>query len=119
MAEGQLIELTKRLIGFIEKGKEQFENTKNSGIEGDFFSEVKPFADLVKDVCEEWSVLATSWIRSEDPPYLNEKQLLTALEHIEKISIQSFYPKTSRKLFFSSVQSAQYVLESILYNCEK
>lgn len=108
-----LEELTKSLLGYIENGKEQFEKSKSSGIEGDFFLDVKPFADLVKSTLDEWIVLATKWVQAEKPSFINEKQLETTYDHIEKISIQSFYPKTSRKLYLSSFQSAQFVLQSI------
>jgi hypothetical protein len=109
----RLEELTNNLLSYLEKGKEQFEKSKSSGIEGDFFLDVKPFADLVKSTLDEWLVMAIKWVLAEKPSFINEKQLETTYDHIEKISIQSFYPKTSRKLYLSSFQSAQFVLQSI------
>jgi hypothetical protein len=111
--ETHLAELTKSLLGYIEEGKEQFEKSKSSGIDGDFFLEVKPFADLVKNILDEWIVMAIKWVQTEKPSFINEKQIKTTYDHIEKISIQSFYSKTSRKLYLSSLQSAQFVLQSI------
>jgi hypothetical protein len=112
----QLEELTKNLLGYIEEAKAQYEKTKSSGIEGDFFLDVKPFADLVKSTLDEWIVMASKWVQTEKPSFINEKQLVTTYDHIEKISIQSFYPKTSRKIYLSSFQSAQFVLQSICSN---
>jgi hypothetical protein len=112
--DGELVLNTKRLIDFLERGKDQFEQSKSSGHEGDFFLEVKPFADMVKETLDVWVIIAKKWIQSERPPFINETQLDTTYDHIEKISIQSFYPKTSRKIFISSFQSSQYVLQSIL-----
>lgn len=116
--EGQLESITRSLVGLIEKAKTQFEISKASSREGDFFLDVKPFADLVKDTLDDWIMLAKKWIQLERPSIINEKQLEITYDHIEKISIQSFYPKTSRKLFLSSLQSAQFVLQSILQYCE-
>lgn len=105
--------LTRSLLKYIEEGKEQFEKSKSSGIDGDFFLDVKPFADLVKSTLDEWIVMANKWVQTEKPSFINEKQLKTTYDHIEKISVQSFYSKTSRKLYLSSSQSAQFVLQSI------
>lgn len=116
---GQLEFTTRRLISLIEKGREQFEKSKSSGEEGDFFLEVKPFSDLVRSVSDEWLGLVTKWIRTENPKFINQKQIETTYEHLEKMGIQSFYPKTSRKIFLSSIQSAQFVLQSIINHLEK
>jgi hypothetical protein len=111
-----LEELTICLLEFIEEGKARFEISKSSGIEGDFFLDVKPFADNVKKTLDEWIIRATHWVQTEKPSYINKKQLETTYDHIEKISIQSFYPKTSRKLYLSSYQSAYFVLQSVCSN---
>jgi hypothetical protein len=113
-----LEEMTKSLLGYIEEGKAQYEKSKASGIEGDFYLDVKPFADLVKNTLDEWIVLAIKWVQTEKPSFINEKQLETTYDHIEKISIQSFYPKTSRKLYLSSYQSAHFVLQSVCTNLQ-
>lgn len=115
----ELEELTRRLLDIIEIGREQFEKSKITGIQGDFFLEVKPFADIVKGILDKWIDIVTKWILLEKPLFINEKQIQTTYEHIENISIQSYYPKTSRKLFISSYQSAQFVLQSILHHMEK
>jgi hypothetical protein len=114
----QLKSTTRSLLDFIEIGREEFERSKNTGREGDFFTEVKPFADQVKLCCDEWIELAIQWIRKEKPLYMNEKQVQTTYEHLEKMSIQAFYSSTSRKNFLSSLQSAQYVLHSIVNQLE-
>ncbi|WP_442594463.1 YppE family protein [Neobacillus sp. D3-1R] len=117
--ENQLGSLTKTLLELLEKGRIQFEESKSSGKEGDFYSEVKPFADLVKTTCDEWLPIAIQWIQIDKPPFINKKQLETTYEHLEKMGIQAFYPTTSRKHFISSLQSAQFVLQSILQYLEK
>lgn len=117
--ERQLESLTKTLLELINKGKIQFEKSKSSGQEGDFYLEVKPFADLVKKTCDEWLAIASQWIGREVPQFINQKQLETTYDHIEKMGIQAFFPSTSRKNFISSLQSSQFVLESILLHIEK
>ncbi|MFD2445817.1 YppE family protein [Bacillus sp. CGMCC 1.16607] len=112
--EKQLFITTNKLLNLIEKGKEHFEKAKTSGKEGDFFTEVKPFSDIVKITADEWLDVAIRWIQIRNPKYINQKQLETTYDHLEKISIQSFYPNTSRKIFLSSIQSSQFVLQSII-----
>jgi hypothetical protein len=114
----EVFRLTESLLTIIDEGKLRYEERRVSGSEGNFLMEVKPIADHAKTILDQWIVLASEWIYLEKPAYLNEKQLAATYDHIEKISIQSFYPKTSRKLFISSYQSAQYVLQSIVkYKC--
>ncbi|HYK74541.1 MAG TPA: YppE family protein [Pseudoneobacillus sp.] len=116
--EDQLESLSKTLLDQLEKIRIQFEKSKSSGQESDFYSEVKPFADLVKKTCDDWLEIATKWIQTEDPKFINKKQIETTYENIEKIGIQAFYPNTSRKHFLSSFQSSQFVLQSILLYLE-
>jgi hypothetical protein len=110
---------TQQLLGYVQVGKDQYEARKSSGQEGDFFQEVKPFADKVKNASEEWYKLAKKWVLEERPAFITDNQLQNTLEHLENISIQSFYPKASKKRYKSAVQSTEFVLESILDNVNK
>jgi hypothetical protein len=112
----ELKEKTELLLSYVQVGKEQYETRKSSGQEGDFFQEVKPFADKVKNAYEDWYKLASKWVLEERPTFINDKQLQNTCEHLENISIQSFFPKASKKRYISAVQSAEFVLESILNN---
>lgn len=115
----QLEVLTQQLLSIVEETKKQFEKSKETGKEGDFFLEVKPFAELVKKTSEEWILIAAKWVETEKPLFINKKQLESTFEHLENIAIQSFYPTTSRKRFLSSVQTVEYVLKSILQKSVK
>jgi hypothetical protein len=112
----KLKDITKELLHLLEYTKVKYETVRENGEEGDFFLEVKPFAERVKQLLDQWHSLAINYIQLEQPLYLNENQLITTYDHIEKLSIQCFYPKTSRKLFLNSHRSAQFVLESIILN---
>jgi hypothetical protein len=112
----KLKSITTELLQLLEYIKVKYETVKENGKEGDFFLEVRPFAERVKQLLDQWHSLAIHYIQLEQPLYLNESQLITTYDHIEKLSIQCFYPKTSRKLFLNSTRSAQFVLESILIN---
>lgn len=114
MNDDLLKKTTIQLLGYLNQAKERFEMAKSSGEEGDFYSEVKPFADLVRKESDTWKIKAIDWINEKKPLYINDKQIDNTCEHLEKMSIQCFYPKTSRKQFLNYLQSAQYVLQNIL-----
>lgn len=106
----QLLERTNTLSKYVEQIESKFLMVKESGEKGDFFNEVKPFADEVQQVNNEWKEEAKAWININKPRNLNGNQIDSASEQIDMISVQSFYPETSRTRFINYVQSVRYVL---------
>lgn len=105
--------LTEQLLDYSNKISSTYENVKVSKVKGDFFTEVKPFADAVKEVNDEWQEIARTWIREQKPKYLHEKQIESTYEQIEMLSVQAFYPDTSRKRFIDTLQSVRFILKSL------
>lgn len=110
----QLVLLTKQLLGYMDQIANTYENVKESKMKGDFFTEVKPFADSVKLVNDEWQLLARNWIKENQPKHLHESQIQSSYEQIEMLSVQAFYPDTSRTRFINTLQSVRFILNSLI-----
>jgi hypothetical protein len=114
-----LTSLTKKLLHYTDVISDKFAEVKESKVKGDFFAEVKPFADEVKASNDEWQNLAKAWIRENMPKHLHEKQIESTYEQIEMLSVQCFFPDTSRKRFIDYWQSVRFILNSLLTHLEK
>ena len=108
----EIIFLTKKLLTYTETAFRTYELTKKAGVRGDFYSEVKPFADGVKDTAKLWKEAATAWVIENKPKNLHALQIQTAADYLEVISVQAFFPETSKKRFMDQIQSVEYILNS-------
>lgn len=114
-----LIDLNERLSEYTRQIENKFLSVKETGEKGDFFTEVKPFADEVQEVSERWKKEATAWIVKNRPRNLHESQIDSAAEQIEMISVQSFFPETSRTRFINYLQSVRFVLTLLRSSIDK
>ena len=114
-----LVDLNERMFEYTRQIESKFLTVKESGVKGDFFKEVKPFADEVQEISERWRKEATIWIMKTRPRNLNENQIDSAAEQIEMISVQSFFPETSRTRFINYLQSVRFVLTLLQSSMEK
>jgi hypothetical protein len=119
ITEKELVNKTTRLLSYIEKALHRFEQAKSSGEKGDFYKEVKPFADTVKEEVEIWRIEASDWLSNHPHRNLHARQILSTAENIEMVSIQAFFPETSRKRFIGHIQSIDFVLKSLLKVLER
>lgn len=113
-----LLTLTKKLLDYMEFISKKYDEVKISGVRGDFFTEVKPFADEVKEINDKWAELAASWIELNRPKNLHVKQIESSTEQIEMLSVQAFFPETSKTRFVNYVQSVRFVLTSLIAQLE-
>ena len=109
----EILKTTKLLMRYNEHALNRFEQAKTSGVKGDFYTEVKPFADEVKQTTSVWKIAVLSWIKSHQQRNLHSKQIESTAENLEMVSIQAFFPETSRKRFIGHIQSIEYVLKSL------
>lgn len=114
METKHLLEQTIKLKDTIETLQATFLEVKETGKEPDFFKDVRPFADETKTAAVEWQKHATSWINEIKPKYIYKQQIDSTVENIELISVQAFYPSTSRARFLNYVQSVDFVLNNVL-----
>lgn len=115
----RIIELSKALLDRMDYALKRFDTSKSEGIRGDFHNEVKPFADEVKGLLSEWKEAAKSWILENRPKNLHANQIDTAADYLEVISVQAFFPETSKKRFYDQHQSVEFILNSMILAIEK
>lgn len=113
MAHDRLLELTEKLLKDLAFLRRKFEEVRTTGEKGDFFKDVKPFADEIDGRKEEWKSLVLRWLKEMKPANLHENQIVSVCEQIETLSVQAFYPETSRKRFLDSYRSALYILQTV------
>jgi Bacterial domain of unknown function (DUF1798) len=118
MKNQELIYLTKKLLGYHNEILKKFEETKDTGVEGDFFQEVKPFSNQVKDIMDRWKVEVTAWIGIRHPRNIHVQQVESVVEQLEMIAVQAFFVQTSRTRFLNTANSVEYVLTAILLEAE-
>lgn len=82
--------------------------------EPDFFGKVKPFADRVAVLREQWLPEATAFVQKERPLHLHPSQLQQTAENLEIVAIKSFYKETSLKRQMETFKSVEYVLNQLL-----
>ncbi|KYD09229.1 MULTISPECIES: YppE family protein [Heyndrickxia] len=119
MVEDQLIELTKQLIALNEAAFQSYNSVRETGVQGDFYLEVKPFADRVKHMCDEWLPLATEWVETVQPKHLHSIQLKNTSENLQMVSVKAFFPDASLKKFKEHIRSVDYVLRRLLEELTK
>jgi hypothetical protein len=112
--ERLLLTLTTQLWEYMDEISVKFEEVKKTKEKGDFFLEVKPFADQVKTANDQWKQEAAIWIKENRPKHLHEKQIESASEQIEMLSVQAFFPETSRSRFINYWQSVRFILSTLL-----
>lgn len=110
----QLDRLTRELLECTEEAAVHYRQARERGTKPDFYAEVKPFADRSKHLLDEWSSQAAGWIAENRPKNLHENQISSAAEHIELITVQCFFPETSRTRFINYYNSTKYVLNVLL-----
>jgi hypothetical protein len=115
----QLVSKTKVLLRYIEEANNRFFIVKESGKKPEFYTEVKPFADEVGNLLNEWVQLAENWVSRYKPKNIHRQQIDSTRENIELVSIQSFYPESSRVRFVNYISSINYVLTTILVESEQ
>ncbi|WP_246942099.1 YppE family protein [Bacillus pinisoli] len=114
----ELLTHTNQLLQLNEQLDSIYENVKETGESPDFFETVKPHADQVRDVLEVWEVHVLEWIAKTKPKYFHKQQVENLKENITAVSVQAFFPATSKKRFKELIRSNQYNLESIVQKIE-
>ena len=79
-----------------------------------FFDEVKPHADKMAQLLNDWQMNADEWICVHSPKYIHLQQILSVVEAMNQFVVQSFYKETSKKRFIQSVHSTLYTLNIFL-----
>ncbi len=112
--QNSVIVLSKRILDYLDKIENYFEEAQASKQEPDFFETVKPFADEVFKVLQQWEKETTEWIQKDRPKYIHVQQIDSTVENFNMVSVQCFYPDTREKRFKGMIQSISYVLNDII-----
>ncbi len=115
----RVVILTQQLITFAEEADSIYEKVRSDGQEKDFYKEVKPFADEVKKVCEEWEIVMKQVVTEMELKYLFSEQIEQTAQNLVDVSIQAFFPKTSYQRFKSHVQSVLFILNNVKMESER
>ncbi|MEW9049866.1 MAG: DUF1798 family protein [Neobacillus sp.] len=107
-------ELTNKLIEYNHFLLDTYQAAREKGTSADFHTVIKPFADEVKGVCDLWSINMKTWLKNNPKKHLHTKQIDTTAEHIEQLSIQAFFPKTSRSIFLNTQRTVDFFLHEVL-----
>jgi hypothetical protein len=110
----QLKQVTGELIILVEQMMKEYKGRRESGEKGDFYTEVKPFADKVKGENDAWKELSLIWIKEQRPKHLHFPQIINTFDNIEMLSVHCFFPESSYNRFISHYQSVSYVLQTQL-----
>ena len=113
MQKEKLQKLTEQLIQYVSQANEVYERVRKEGIEKDFFTEVKPFADQVQADCAEWEHGIKEWMKETPFKHLFPEQIEQTANNLSDVAVQAFFPKTSYKRFKSHVQSIEYILHNV------
>lgn len=109
-----LQEKTIQLLSVCEECLARHTLMRETGHEPDFFTEVKPYADINHRLLEEWTEEVRALIRNEKPKYVHLHQIESLNDSMKQFIVQSFYSKTGKKRFILSINSATYTFKTVL-----
>ncbi|MEH7303485.1 DUF1798 family protein [Neobacillus drentensis] len=110
----EIIQLTEKLLAFNGLFMKFYQEGREAGIKHDFHEVIKPFANEVKGINDQWKQAMKKWLSAADLKHLHLKQIDTTSDHIDQLSIQAFFPETSKTRFINSHRTVEYFLQEIL-----
>ncbi|WP_332648792.1 YppE family protein [Lysinibacillus sp. 54212] len=109
----QLLQYTNRLLLACDEASSRFFDMRERDAVPDFYNQVKPYADDMRELLLEWQGLAHHWISAHQPKYMHKQQIDHAVDGMEQFFVQSFYKETSKKRFLQSIEAAKYTLTTL------
>jgi len=110
----EILELTEKLLHYNELFLKNYRKGRETGITHDFYNEIKPFADEVKEINDKWNRAMKKWLPTANTLHLHLTQIDTTSAHIDQISVQSFFPETSKSRFLNMQRSVEFVLAEVI-----
>lgn len=107
-------ELTEILWRQCEEAEARFLQMREEQLEPDFFKQVKPHADQLRQQLLLWQQFAIEWCEQVKPKYIYKIQIQQVVEAMEQLIVQSYYKETSKKRFLQALHSIQYTLSTLL-----
>lgn len=110
----EISRLTEKLLQYNQLFLKYYQEGRDKGIKYDFHDVIKPFADEVKGINDQWKKEMGDWLEKSSHKHIHMKQIQTTSEHIEQLSIQSFFPETSLKRFLNTNRTIEFFLMELL-----
>ncbi|PAQ13382.1 hypothetical protein CD798_14890 [Bacillaceae bacterium SAOS 7] len=110
----ELQKLTTELLAVVKEANEIYHEKRRTNEKGDFYEEVKPFADRAKDVSTRWKKEIDEQLPKGGFKYIHPPQVKAVVENIELVSVQAFFPETSYTRFKNYIESTSFLLNSLL-----
>lgn len=104
-------ELIQQLIDELNIMYQRYHEAKTTQVDYDFYHVVQPYS---KRIDRELNELKTKKQHIVQLPYMNPMKFDLLISHIEELSIECHFQRTSRKLFMEKFKSVQYDLNYIL-----
>ena len=108
-----LFEQTLELINIVKRAESIYREARDKNLHADFQSVVKPFADHVKQVADEWLNNAEQWVVVNRPKYLSSMQIKNTHNNLLQVSVHCYFPESSKSRFIKHCKAALFVLEQI------
>ncbi|EKN69565.1 hypothetical protein BABA_09071 [Neobacillus bataviensis LMG 21833] len=110
----EILYLTEKLLEYNRLFLKYYQEGREKGITHDFEDVIKPFANEVSVINDQWKKVMNEWLSRSNHKYLHLKQIDTTSEHIEQLSIQAFFSKTSKSRFLNSQRTVEYFLLEVV-----
>lgn len=115
----ELIFITDKLYTWNQKFIEIFWEGREKGEKEDFYEVIKPFVDEVREWNLKWKNLMIDWLRENPQKHIHLAQITSMAENIEQLSIQAFFPETSKTRFLNTNRTVEYFLLELLKLLQK
>ncbi|WP_165967125.1 DUF1798 family protein [Jeotgalibacillus sp. S-D1] len=109
----KMVDETNQLLNILDRAEKEYDKRRETKIKGEFYSEVKPFADYAHNLSKVWGEEVGNYLTENRQKNLHPNQIKATVENIELLTVQCFFPETSYKRFKSYVQSSYYVVEQV------
>ncbi len=110
-----LYDITKQLAQLNDHAAKRYSEVKDDeNYVVDFYNEVKPFADEVLEIANEWKKETLAWLKQNKIQYLYPMQIEDTYENLLFISVKAFQTDTRARRFNERIKSIDYVLHKIL-----
>ncbi|MEH6941599.1 DUF1798 family protein [Bacillus sp. JJ722] len=104
---------TKDLNNILDEINLIYENARLTKDEPDFYKDIEPFANDVRNRAQKWYSSIKEVINHNETYIQGEKQLDQVVENICTLSVQAFQHRTSYNRFKSYFQSTKFLLKTI------
>src|SRR4051812_33674500 len=95
----EIIQLTEKLLAYNSLFMKYYLEGRESGLKHDFHEVIKPFANEVKEINDQWKHAMKKWLSETDHKHLHLKQIDTTSEHITSCQFNPFFRKQAKRDF--------------------